>query len=624
MATYEADVIKSRIAEAKADWGLQMRMDYLENLDNGIYTVQSGGFYKRRGFMEFRWNVLSGGLSESKQEAKKLSKKLELYRLKQERKQEGSVYSQLFNRIIYTFNKAKLTHLQHKQELLKQKQAVDRKRFSNDQILYDKVINTKSKVREAKQMKANIRNYNQNVTPDYPSRVQPENLPVLDIMLDTVLKDIRKEDWIDTMLSLQEQIHKYDNAPTKDIRLSPYLRHNVYNNPDGYTTAEGVDQGNLRQFFSWGVSLSLPIKFDDAPDRALRKAKLARAKAKAESETKVDIKEALNTYYEYQYALNQYIEFHHKKARIVEKARQEQAKYRLKDDSYNPVRLLGYAISIASVNFELADIQQKMYLKLLNLDEYLTDRSIKDVVKQHPIRNQVRRLHAERSIYIWSDAFQNFPNARLIQALNNHNIKGAHISLGPENQARAKAERFIEQGKKQGIKVSLLIGDNQLFKPENYNRLEALVNEGEQLGVKALHLDVEPHTLRGWEENRENYLDQYQSMVAKAHDLTQGKGLELAVSVPIWYQPGFYKKLYSNCDQVFIMAYKREDILQLKKTLTTEIPLEKQKTTVALRPEDFGSLPKFYQFAGNVKEATGIHQFALHDLEVFMGMNNSK
>ncbi len=621
LAQKEAKVIKAKMDKASSDRGLELRMDYLENIDGGIYNTQSGGFYKRRGFMEVNWDLLKGGLGEAKQKAKVYKKELELQKLKQANAKQGDKFSFLFNRIIYTFNKEKLNHLRRQRRLLVKKAEIDRKRFKNNQILYEKVINTKSEVRETEQMLANIQEYNKNVNPQTPSDVKATALPIVDIHLDTVLSSIKNRSWRDTVVKLKRAIQREKYHPANQIGLRPYLRQSIYNNPDGYVNNLGETQGDIRQFFSWGLSLSVPLNFSERDDRALQEARIDHFKAKVKAEKQVEIKETLNTYYEYQYALNDYIEFYHKKARLLEKIRQDKARKRLNDQSYSPVSMLDNAITVLKLNFELADIQQKMYLKLLNLKSYLPKRSVSDVVTKHPINSQVELFQAQRSIYMWSQGFQNFSNAKLLRNFNSHNIRAVNLSLGPQDQARGKAERFIEEAGQQNLRIGLLVGNNQLFRPENHKKLQDLVTEADELGADALHLDVEPHTLAEWNKNKQTYLEQYLSMVKKAYKAAREKDLQLEISIPIWYEPKFYKKVYKFCDQLFIMAYKRKDVIQLEKTLTKSLALKKQKTTVALRPEDFGDLPKFYEFTQDLKEKTGIHQFAIHDLETFMSLN---
>lgn len=620
MAYHEAEVIRAKMEKVASDRGFQLRMDYLENLDNGIYNVQSGGFYKRRGFMELSWDLLKGGIAESKHEAKALQKELKLYQLKQAKQKQGHEFSFMFNRIIYTFNKAKLKYLKRRQMLLERKAEVDRQRFEDNQILYEEVINTTSELRETKQMKDNVEEYNKNVNPQTPSKVNANDLPIVDIYIDSVLAEIRQRSWTDTMMALRKAIQREKIHPANEIRLSPYFRHNIYNNPDGYVNNLGEDQGNLRQFFSWGLSLSLPLNISEDEERALQNAKLDRAKAKIRTEQQVEVKEALNTYYEYQYALNDYIEFYHKKAALLEKVRQHKARRRIKDQSYSPVRLLKHGLSVAKLNFELADIQQRMYIKLLNIKQHLTKRELADVVKKHPVRSHVANFQQKRGVYMWSGPFMDKPNRRLIKRLNVNQVDQVMLSLGPDNEARAKAERFIQKAKANRIAVTLLVGDNQLFRQKNHEKLSGLVSEAKALGAQGLHLDVEPHTLQGWDDSRSRMLDQYQEMAEKAHALTADAGLQLGLAVPIWYEFTFLENLYKHCDRLTLMAYKRTEIVRLKETLQ---PFAKHagKTVIALRPADFGSMPAFYQFTKNLKNKTPINQFAIHDFATLDALN---
>jgi hypothetical protein len=614
LAHYKAKVIEAKMKKVASDYSLSLRIDYLENLDDGAFPQRGGSFYKRRGLIGLRWDVLKDGILESKHKAQALKDKLKLYKLKQANKKQNHEFSLMFNRIINTFNKAKLRQLKRRKRLLKKQLKIDRQRFQNNQILYEEVINTKSKLRETEQMTANVKQYNNNVNPKVPSPVKAKALPILDIYLDSVLADIKEPSRADSILELKRNIQKQKIHPATEISLTPYVRNNIYYSSDENNTEISEDQSGVRQFYSWGLSFQLPLKPDEDPERNLQKARLDRAKSKIKAQKEVKTKQALNTYYEYQYALNDYIEFYHKKAALTEKVRQQQARRRINDQSHSPVRMLRYGLQIAEVNFELADLQQRMYIKLLNLQQHLTTRSLEDVVNKHPVKDQVERFQSKRSMYIWSDAFLNHPNTQLISLLNVNQVGRVMLSLGKNNQALPKAKRFIRQAKKNQIGVALMVGNNQLYQPANHQKLSALVQEAVELGVDALHLDVEPHALDQWDNARLEMQDDYLTMTQKARKLSAAEGLQLGLSVPIWYDARLLEKLYKNCDRLTLMAYERTEVLRLEKSLKQIKDSYSNKTVVALRPADFGSMPTFYKFMKNLNSKTKIGRFAIHDL----------
>lgn len=623
LAKAERNLIKAKMNDAKSDFGLEFRADYLENLQEGIFDLQGGVFYKRRAQMGVEWDILNGGLLDNNSKAKTLEKELELKRMEKEKENKAQAYSHLFNTIIAQFNDIKYEKLEIRKRIISQRLAIERKLYKADLILWDQLVETLSHKNEINHMISNYENYNKNINPKTDSLNDPENLPVVDINLDKVLEDIQDDAKKEAYIMHKETMLDHKQDPARELSLSPYFRYNFYNNPNNYQLDDGRTTPN-RKFFSYGISFSAPIKFDYKETEALKQARLDKARAKLNNKMQNDVKEVLNSYYEYQYAMSDYIEFYHKRAKILEKIRQEKGKAQLGNGDHSPVKLLKLMDDLAAVNFELYEIQQKAYLKLLNIYTKVSFKDITQITEEIDVKEADQRFEREKGLYIWSDGFANKSNKALLEFLMDYEITQLALSLGPNNELAGKAGEFIPMAENKGIDVHLMIGNNSLFFKGRRGKIDDLLANAKNLGAKGIHLDVEPHARADFEANEQDYLDKWVDMIRYTRNQTCNTGLEFSVSIPIWYDQSIFKDIYPETDKVYIMAYKRKDVNKLQKRLNKELKVNKHLASIALRAKDFNNKDELHQMMGQLNHSTQINNYIIHKLESFEKLNENR
>ena len=77
--------------------------------------------------------------------------------------------------------------------------------------------------------------------------------------------------------------------------------------------------------------------------------------------------ELLTHFYEYQYALKQFVHFFYKKERLSVLIDRSLAQKHLEDPNYSPMHVVDKLDELFSVDLEILDIQQKLYLKALKI-----------------------------------------------------------------------------------------------------------------------------------------------------------------------------------------------------------------------------------------------------------------
>jgi len=615
----DQNLLNAKRKQLKEDLGLQLRGNYLENLEQGVVDIESGGFYKRRAQLGLKWDILKNGLLDNKYDAKALKNDLILNKFQQEQEIKKESYSRLFNTIIYTFNKAKTEKLEQRKAILDRSVDFQRKLFNYNMVLWDEVVETISKKSETQNMLKNNQNYNEGIQTNVNKDIDAKALPVIDINVEKVIDDIQNESVKDSLVELKAEILKHQYNPLTDVSLSTFLRYNIYNNPDLYVDQAG-NTSPSRDFVSIGLSFGIPIPFGFDNNKEVQQARLEKFEAKQDKNSLNNLKEALNYYYEYQYGLNQYIEFYHKRKKLQEQIRQEQTKKTIQDGNYSSMKTLRLMENLSAVDFELYDIQQKIYLKLLNIYTFLNDYSINEVVDPIDMEEMVGQLKTERSLYVWASSFEQYENDYLINFLSDNRIKQLMLSLGPQDRVLDKAKSFIPQARDSGINVEIMIGNNSLMYKNKRNKLKTFIEESAELGVEGVHLDVEPHTIDAWDEKREKFLNLFIQMAEYAGQVADANDVHLGISIPLFYDKSVLNAIYPHCDQVFLMAYKQKDVDYLERKIVNELEAKQDKTVIALRPEDFKDQNALEDFMVELFNSTNISEYAWHDLEGLMNL----
>jgi hypothetical protein len=246
-----------------------------------------------------------------------------------------------------------------------------------------------------------------------------------------------------------------------------------------------------------------------------------------------------------------------------------------------------------------------------------------ELVQMSPLKDSFYRARqGERSIYIWSDSFIKLENRVIEGFLRAKGI--SHVVLsGSARIPEQKLNDFINRSQKLGIGVQTLVGDNAwLDRSRQSSLLVRLEHLSEQSGY--LHIDVEPHTLEDYKQNRRKYLGRYRQLITTIEGHLEAS-VKLAVSVPLHWESADYQFLDRTVDRIYLMAYEINNVDRLKRRLAKVLPhLSVAKVVVALRPEDFLHEVELESVIEELASAFGIEQFALHDLDSYLQLSDGQ
>jgi hypothetical protein len=386
-----------------------------------------------------------------------------------------------------------------------------------------------------------------------------------------------------------------------DINVGVFSRYNYYDIPTA--TAN-------RSFFTFGVNVGVPLVFDKKEQANYRQIKTEQIKYDMPEENIQMEKDVLTYFYEYRYKLKQFNSFYYKSLLLKELLRKEQARHEIDPLSFNPLKALRTLDELMSVDIELIDLKQQMYLYLLRMYVAIPTVSVENMMvpltlDSLEIKNTVKTAD---EVYVWSKTLTEHSPNFLAEYCTKQKYKKLIVSIGGQSELLKSAIAVFSKSK---LSIDLMIGNNDLIKGnvESYlvNKVTPLLSSS----IAGLHLDVEPHTFPDWDSNKENYLNQYLNMVKIAKIYCIQNKLTLSISIPLHYPKESIEQLFELVDFVYFMCYEnvKTDYIVRK----TE-GYDATKTIIALRTEDFGSISDLNNKIDELANLVVVKGFVIHDL----------
>lgn len=579
--------------------GLHAVLSYQENLNTPLFDPEDLIIFKRRAVAGVDWDLLNNGLYENRVKNKILQAEYQALEQRTLRNDVNAFESRNIEQIIRYFNKKKISILDARKTLNEQQSAINEKLWSVKHITKDDYLKVVQNTTDIRAQYNIYKNYND--VPSSESREYDFELPVLDIDPDELFSKAQAGTTDTAMES------GYRSKPAaeylRDVSLKAYTRYNYY-----YLI--NTAQSN-RSYVSVGMNLSMPLSFNQKDKReylALQQQLAATKPGAMEPDLQAVL---LNHYYEYQYTLKQFKNFYHKHLVFTELLRTERVKQQLGDVEFNPNHALFILDDYWSNMIELLDLKQKMYRILLSVKLKLPD---------VPVTAYTRILNLDnleisssrppfKAVYVWSDAFRNNSPDFISEYCALNEFNPVLVSYNPSKAHVQQVKLLLEKNRLADIHV--MIGSNRLFNTGISGFLDTLKNNLDLSLIKGIHLDIEPHTLDGFKENKVAFFTKYMDLLKQAKRFAQSHGLSFSVSIPLSYPTNVLEEINACCDEVYLMAYEHTDADFILKKTEEEKRILKDKCVLALRTKDFKNRTDMDLFF----KKTGFEKTAYHDLD---------
>jgi hypothetical protein len=596
----------NQIRAMRGDIGLRLSSNFQENFTPGILTEEDIT-YLRRLYLGIDWDLLNSGLFANKAKIKSIEKQREILQYQYQRESKQYNYLYLYSYLTYLFKREKAEILARRKEVVDEQVRVARKMYLLRITPWERLLELESKAGEIRViLNDNQVYFNQRLKESMPAIFMDEAmlydyLPVFDIDADKMVDIYNRSGIQDKLVELQTERYKAENWRWNGFTLRPFFRYNILQT-DPYT---------VKNYASAGISASMPLSFN--------RGRAAEVEAKtliATNEQQINAfgttNELLNHYYEFQFKKMQFTSFYYKKLKIEERLRKEFVMREFDDESYSPLRVMQILEEKLSVEAEIVDLKKDMYLKMLKIYTYLDVSNPNDFVKVVNPEELGLRYKGNRYLYIWSEHFTKASNEHLLAFIKNNEIREVLVSPGSANFD--KFSDFVFLAQLQNIAVHLMIGENRLLDTGGSETLGGILEKYRGTNIRGIHLDIEPHTRNDFKTRRPDYMLAYTGLLNIARQYCDDRMLRLSVSIPMHYENQELEEIYFVSDQVFVMAYERPELDFVARKLEEELSFGREKTIIALSPDDFEDRLSMEIFIENLLKTLGLNDIALHDL----------
>ncbi len=448
-----------------------------------------------------------------------------------------------------------------------------------------------------------------------PDKLPKNVLPLFDVDISKTFSYNENKIANDSILKLQIANLELANKPLSDIRLNTQLRYNYYDLVTSTVTN--------RSFVSAGIGVSVPIPLGIKANKNVVSAQAKLLEYQQKELASTNETDLLNSFYEFRYKLKQYNNFFEKRKKYEELIRVERVKQKFGDYEFNPLAALNLLDEVMAVDIELLDLQQEMYLQLLDINAKIPGSEVAAFIQPYKV-DTLKIVHEKtnKALYIWSEAQTKYSPEYIEEYVRLNKISTAIISLRKDQANKAEALALFSKLNSKGVQSELLVGNNKLLSSKDPSvYLDSITNGIDLKLVSAIHLDVEPHVLTDYETNKEKYLNQYVELLKKVKAYCSSKGMKLTASIPVFYPETILKEIYAQSDLVYLMAYEHPNAEYIIRKTKEEFGFDFSKTIIALRAKDFKNRTECEKLINELSITLNTSKFALHDLETFVKLD---
>lgn len=611
---YLNKVNEAHIRQLKSDFGLSAVGNYQENFKPGI-GAEDELVYNRRFQAGLDWDLLGNGVLNNRYKQQVIKNQNIINELMPQVHISANDYLIISHKIIYSFNIHKIELLEKRQQIINDKLEVANELYLLKHLPKLDMMQIIQQQVDVSSMFQIYKSYNEQLNKQLNFENLPKKIfPLFDLNADK-LTSYSNLSASDSILKLQIKNLELENNSWKDINLKTQLRYNYYD----------IANNNLanRDFFSAGLSVSIPLPLGLKSNKNVIESQAELLKYDQRNRSTQQNLELLNSIYDFRYKLKQYNNFYEKHKKYEELIRIERVKEKLNDLEFNPVSSLNLIDEMLSVEIEMLDLQQEMYLQLLDIITKTPGTEPLSILMPYEIKEMtIPALIKQKAVYIWSDAQLKYDATYIDEYLRLNKISTAIISVRKDGKNKMQAIELIDKLKASKINSELLIGNNDLLTDKAPLQTIAVIVSGiDASKISAIHLDVEPHTLSDWASNKEKYLDLYVELIKNVKVYCIEKGWKLNVSIPVFYPEEALKNIYAFADNVYLMAYEHNNAEFIIKKVKEEFALGADKTIIALRAADFKNRNDFEKLVNEISTTLNTSRFALHDLESFIKLD---
>ena len=213
-------------------------------------------------------------------------------------------------------------------------------------------------------------------------------------------------------------------------------------------------------------------------------------------------------------------------------------------------------------------------------------------------------------VYIWSGSFEELKLSDIEKFVSSKGVNIVELSYKPfagNREIRAWAKNL----KLQGEDVEIVLSEPRYIFPERWSEVEDRLNHIFRSGFN-VHLDIEPHILNGFKEEKAKYLKLFVEFLNKVHTVAKKYKKRVSVAITIRHYKGVIDDIARDSDRVVFMIY---GVKSLRKIQEDVKPYARYNIAIALRAGDFKNETEFMRFMSGTSYLTGVKMFIVQNLK---------
>jgi hypothetical protein len=263
----------------------------------------------------------------------------------------------------------------------------------------------------------------------------------------------------------------------------------------------------------------------------------------------------------------------------------------------------------------------------------------------HDVLGRTERTAVEasvNSIWAWSTADIVRNPQSVIRWGRSAGVRSVYLAVNRKTAETIETDSglaaCIRLLRRNNITTSALFGDPLWIFDDHRLNLEEriqkiiLYNQSvpDSMRFRAIHLDIEPHTLPDWQNKQSDYLQRLVDAVQRCREIINEHNIDLMleIDIPIHYQKYdslAFAELLATVDKVSIMAYARKQTERILADIDGIREAAVNAGTsyeVALKANDFDSLAGLALLADDVRQALECEEMfagiAVHSFDEFL------
>ncbi len=169
---------------------------------------------------------------------------------------------------------------------------------------------------------------------------------------------------------------------------------------------------------------------------------------------------------------------------------------------------------------------------------------------------------------------------------------------------------LVKRLSKSGKEIDIVLSEPTYIFPEKWHEVKRELLSIFESGF-GVHLDIEPHILPDFKEEKERYLKLFINFLKMVSWCAKRYGKSVSVAVSVKHYNSVIKDIFKNSDLVVYMIY---GVKNVNKVVRVVDEYKNRQIAIALRANDFLDREELFRFMEKISKLSGVNVFIIQNL----------